>query len=146
MTLESTQELDCPRCGRSQEVTIWRSVNATLDPSLRELLAERRINAFRCDECGFAAYLGVPLLYHDMQRRFCVQFHPPEAIADDDFIARFEPAVPTSMKTSRDLPAEYVTQAHLVFDMDDLLHCVEFFERLLPVPAGAEGLGDARTP
>ena len=145
MTLESTQELDCPRCGHSQEVTIWRSVNVTLDPSLRALLEERRINAFRCDACGFAAYLGVPLLYHDMQRRFCVQFHPAEAIADDDFIARFEPAVPTSMKSFPDVPLEYLAQPHLVFDMDDLLHCVEFFERLLPVAGGDVGPGDART-
>ena len=142
MTLDSTQDLDCPKCGHSQEVTIWQSVNATLDPSLRELLAERRINAFHCDECGFAAYLGVPLLYHDMRQRFCVQFYPAEAIADDDFIARFEPAVPTFMKSFADLPREYLTQPHMVFDMDDLLLCVEFFERLLPVPDGDVGLGD----
>ena len=92
------------RSGRSQEVTIWQSVNVTLDASLRELLAERRINA--------------------------VQFHPPEAIADDDFIARFEPSVPTFMKSFADFPLDYVTRPHLVFDMDDLLHCVEFFELL----------------
>ena len=137
MTLADTQQLDCPACGRSREVTIWQTVNVTLDPSLRDLLGERRINAFHCEECGFSAYLGVPLLYHDMQRRFCVQFYPAEAIADDDFIAMFEPALPPHMRSFAGLPMEYVTQPHLVFDMDDLLHCVEFFERLLPV-AGPE--------
>ena len=142
MTLQSTQQLDCPNCGNSQEVTIWQTVNVTLDPSLRELLAERRINAFHCGECGLAAYLGVPLLYHDMRRRFCVQFYPAEAIPDYYFIAMFEPALPTFMRSFADLPLEYVTQPHLVFDMDDLLHCVEFFERLLPVPAGDVGLRD----
>ena len=39
MTLQSTQQLDCPNCGKSQEVTTWQTVNVTLDPSLRELLA-----------------------------------------------------------------------------------------------------------
>ena len=140
MTLQSTQQLDCPNCGNSQEVTIWQTVNVTLDPSLRELLAEQRINAFHCGACGLAAYLGVPLLYHDMRRRFCVQFYPAEAIADDDLIAMFEPALPSFMKSLGGASREYVTQPHLVFDMDDLLHCVEFFERLLPVPAGDVGL------
>ena len=46
------------------------------------------------------------------------------------------------MKSFADLPREYLTQPHMVFDMDDLLHCVEFFERLLPVPEGDVGLGD----
>jgi hypothetical protein len=43
------------------------------------------------------------------------------------------------MKSFAGTPREYVTQPHLVFGMDDLLHCVEFCERLLPVIAGVSG-------
>lgn len=95
----------------------------------------RRLSAFRCDACGPAAYLGVPLLCHDMLRRFSVHSYPAEALVGEESIAMFASALPTFMRSFADVPREYVTQPHLVWDMDERLHRVEFFERLLPIAA-----------
>lgn len=139
MTMEATEQLECPNCGNLQEVIIWRSVNVTLDPSLRDKLFERRINAFHCEKCEFASYLGAPLLYHDMRHRFCVQFYPPATIDDDEFIDTYAPEVPTYPKAFPGPDAGYVTRPHLVFDMDDMMHCITFFERLLPAAVEQAG-------
>ena len=131
MTLAASEKLECPNCGHEQDVTVWSTINAQVNPELRTMLFAGRINVAQCEECGFEASLGAPLLYHDMQRRFCVQFSPPQAIASDKFLAEFERSYPLTVKGMPD-EVGYLVHPHLVFAMDELLHCVEFFERLLP--------------
>lgn len=132
MTLAASERLDCPSCGHEQEVTVWSTINVDLNPELRTMLFDGQINTAQCDECGCKASLGAPLLYHDMRRHFCVQFYPPQAIESDDFIGMFDPANPVTIKALSQQGAGYLAQPHLVFDMDEMVHCVEFFERLLP--------------
>ena len=139
MTMETTEQIECPECGNRQDVTVWRSINVSLDPSLRDKLFDRRINAFRCEKCEFAAYLGVPLMYHDMHRQFVVQFYPPDAIEDDQFVRMFEPSQPVTVKGPLAVDAGYLARPHLVFDMDEMARCVAFFERLLPEDVRSAG-------
>ncbi len=131
MTLAASEKLDCPNCGHEQEVTVWSTIIAQLNPELRTMLFDGQINTAECEECGCKAPLGAPLLYHDMRRDFCVQFYPPQAIGSDEFLGAFEPSYPVTLKGMPE-DAGYLARPHLVFDMDDLVHCVEFFERLLP--------------
>ena len=76
-------------------------------------------------------FSGAPLLYHDMRRHFCVQFYPPQAIESDGFLGEFERSYPVTVKGMFE-ETGYLARPHLVFDMDDLVHRVEFLERLLP--------------
>jgi hypothetical protein len=75
-------------------------------------------------------------MYHDMGRQFVVQFYPPDAIEDDQFMRMFEPSQPVTVKGPLADEAGYLARPHLVFDMDEMAHCVAFFERLLPAAAG----------
>ena len=86
MSLESQTNVQCPKCGDNQAVTVWRSLNADVSPEAREDLLAGRINVFDCAKCECKAGLGVPLLYHDMRRQFLVQFHPFEALDDPDLL------------------------------------------------------------
>ena len=72
-----------------------------------------------------------------------MQFYPPQAIDDSKFLRRFERSYPPTVKLPKDLPEEagYLAHPHVVFDMDDLVHCIRFFEKLLP-PKRGEGIGD----
>ena len=139
VTMMHTEDLECPECGRKQEVPVWGSVNIGIQPELRTQLFEGEINSFRCEECGFEALLGAPLLYHDPVRGFAVQYYPDEFILDDDFYETFEPSYPVALaglrrEQSQDdpLPWEYMFHPHVVFNMGELVKCVAFFERLLP--------------
>jgi hypothetical protein len=131
MSMEASETVSCPECNEEQEVTIWRSINVTLDPELREKLFNAEINHFICKECGHGAFIEVPLLYNDMDRGFCIQYYPPEAIDDPDFIATFESSYPAQIKNMPGDMNTYLSEPHLVFEMRDLLYCVLFHEKLL---------------
>jgi len=129
MSMESRESIKCPKCGSDQEVIVWSSLNVTLDPELRARLFNGEINMFKCSKCRNKAFLNAPLLYHDMDRKFTVQYYPRQSLDDAGFIGLFEPSNPPKMK---DLPMEtgYIGQPHIVFDMHDFLNCIVFHERI----------------
>jgi len=78
MTMHSTTPVSCPGCGREQRFDVWQTLNATLDPTLRDRLLSGQLTAFTCDACGHSADVVYPLLYHDMQMQFMVWLVPGE--------------------------------------------------------------------
>jgi hypothetical protein len=138
MSLERSIELTCPECQHQQTAIIWDSLNADVSPEAREELPRGRINVFDCDGCGQKFAIPVPLLYHDMARKFLVQFYPFEAF-DDAFLGRFDDNgrdirfVDTcgAMNASEgDGGFSYMKNPHIVFDMGELVRYVLFRERL----------------
>jgi hypothetical protein len=71
--------VDCPKCTAKIPVTIWTSINVTLNPELKSKVLEKRINIFSCSPCEYAAPIGVDLLYHDMSQKFMVWLKDPDA-------------------------------------------------------------------
>jgi len=136
MSKSTNETITCPECGHEQQVTLWHSINTKLDPELREELFEARINQFTCEGCGKEALLSCPLLYHDMDLNFCVHYLPPQVLEDDSLYEQYEAAFPLRMKGFPANMAAHLASPHLVFDMNDLLCCVAFYERLL---GGQEG-------
>ncbi len=66
----------CPKCGGSNEVKVFRTVNATTDQNFREQLLGGELLRFRCSSCGCEAELKYPLLYNDMKNKFMVYYIP----------------------------------------------------------------------
>jgi len=64
MSLERNEWITCPKCNNRQQVTVWESLNVTLNPKLREDLLAGKMNSFQCETCGCAARIETPLLYH----------------------------------------------------------------------------------
>jgi CpXC protein/HIRAN domain len=136
MSIEDSVVLGCPVCQRTKTVVVWQSLNADVSPEAREELLKGKINVFECEVCEQTFPIAAPLLYHDMTRRFLVQFHPFEVIEDPDFLARFD-------RDGRDtrflepagiMPAVdglgYMKNPHVVFSMAELVRYVLFRERL----------------
>ena len=126
-------ELTCPQCGNTQEVEIWDSLNVTVESYLRNRLFDADINIFKCESCSNKAIISVPLLYLDMNRQYCVQYYPPEAIEDDKFLAQF---TPDGKWNFRDIPEivnndlDYMGDPHIVFSLFDMIQYVKFRDRL----------------
>lgn len=135
MSLESQTNVQCPKCGYNQAVTVWRSLNADVSPEAREDLLAGRINVFDCAKCDCKAGLGVPLLYHDMRRQFLVQFHPFEALDDPELFSEYDArgdsvAAAQMSQMSPGGGMEYASRVHVVLQMRELVRYVVFRERL----------------
>jgi len=89
MTMSRSIEIDCPNCGSEQNVMIWETINTDVNPDLNQKLFEGQINVLQCQKCGTKAFIPVPLLYHDMAKRFYVQFYPFDWIENNDFLDNF---------------------------------------------------------
>lgn len=70
MSKPSTTEITCPKCRSVFEITYWASVNATLNPELREQVLSGSICNHRCPRCQHVARVVPPMVYHDMNRKF----------------------------------------------------------------------------
>ena len=139
MSIETPLELECPSCSHEQTVMVWESLNADVSPEARESLFEGKINKFVCESCGAEAMISTALMYHDMKRRFVVQFFPFDAIDDAEFLERFQADGTDSIVTNAlglaqprgmSLDVEYMRTPHIVFDMGELVRYVLFRERV----------------
>jgi hypothetical protein len=131
-----SNRLGCPECNREQATEIYNSVNVSVDPHLRNRLFNAEINVFHCRYCNHSAFLNLPLMYHDTQRRICIQFYPPELLDDPEFLGEFTPdGLPDNpmSKLMHNSRASYLTEPHVVFDMMEMLRYIQFRERLYEI-------------
>jgi len=127
MTIIKTRTHNCPECGHDQGFLLYESLNVTLDPSLREKLFQGLINVFRCDECDFTAFVDHPLLYHDMNKAFSVQYYPVSYLNDDEFFRIFRKDGSIFFEGFTD---HYLTKPHVVFDIVEMLRYIVFREKV----------------
>lgn len=134
------QNIPCPDCGREQETAVWSSVNVTMDRELRSKLFSGEINSYKCESCGHEARLGVPLMYHDMDREYCVQYYPPGMIQDTSFLEQLRVDGGMDLSIVGDIyePGTYLERPHVVFNMMEMTLYIEFRDRLFEV----HGAGD----
>lgn len=140
MSVREQVEAVCPACGAESQVSVWRSVNVTLDPDAKAQLLAGTMNVFSCPKCRYESLLDTDLLYHDMERGFCVQYYPYERLGDDGFLANFsiDGAPRLSLPGGEALPGEagYLTRPHIVFEMGELVRYVAFRDRLFELATG----------
>ena len=135
MSATETIDFTCPQCKEKSQMTIYKAINATQDPEARKALLEGQINQFVCGKCGQKGYLLVSILYHDMNRRFLVQYHPFPAVQSEEFLKDFDEAGRPRLKSSKlageiDRKLKYFNEMHVVFDMAELMRYIVFRERL----------------
>lgn len=127
MTISKAGTYYCPKCSHAQEFLLYDSLNVTLKPALREMLFQGLINVFRCDGCDFTSFIDHPLLYHDMERAFSVQYYPVAALEDENFYKLFRKDGSIPLK---EFPEHYLAKPHLVFDMHEMLRYIIFREKI----------------
>ena len=144
MSATETIDFACPKCKEVSKVTIHKSINATQDPAARQALLEGKVNCFTCPECNQKGYLLVSLLYHDIERKFLVQYHPFPAIQSNEFLNQFDASGNVKLEPSKlaleiDRKLSYFREMHVVFDMAEMVRYIMFRERLHDLKKGKRG-------
>jgi hypothetical protein len=131
MSRKEALTLNCPECGEPQQTVVWHSLNVTLDPEAKQELFEGRLNVLSCGGCGSTFKLDSPLLYHDMERGFAIQYYPPDALDEPAFYEQF------GAEGQLDIPdlaglevSDVLRRPHVVFDLQELARYVTFREQL----------------
>ena len=124
-------EIECPKCGEKHQVDYWESINVDLNPSLRKQLFDADVNFFSCEFCDYEAMVNGPLFYHDMTRKFCVQYLPEYWLED---VANFECYhTDGSLETFvnfNTMGIGHRSRPHVVFDIEEMLRYILFREML----------------
>ncbi len=76
MSINSKQNIKCPKCSQMSEITVWSSITVKDSADLKQDLLSGRINIFRCPSCSHTALMPTPMLYHDEDRRLLFSFTP----------------------------------------------------------------------
>lgn len=69
MSRQRNIKINCPRCGRRIDVTVWDVVDANMTPDLPQLLISGEFFRHSCPECDQKINLEMPLLYNDVNNR-----------------------------------------------------------------------------
>ncbi len=127
------QELACPSCGHQQHMEVWSSVN-TGDKDLVHALKEQRLNIFECEKCKSRAFVDGSLLYHDLERGYCIQYLGEEVMGAKETYARITKqgtqvmdAISTAI--AMNTQGEHFLRPHFVFGMDELVAYIDFRDR-----------------
>lgn len=78
-----TEVQKCPHCSKESELTIYSSINVTLDPNLKKKILDSSIFEWECPYCHEKFDLVYDFLYHDMDADYMMFFDPHELPANE---------------------------------------------------------------
>lgn len=67
MSMQYTETITCPECGKQGEVVLWRSINTVIDPDMKEKVRNGEAFQWTCPECGYTTGISYNTLYHQME-------------------------------------------------------------------------------
>lgn len=76
MSLSGTSQAICPHCGQKMDITTYRSINTSLDPSLKAKVLDGSLFVWTCPGCGQNNLAKYECLYHDPDRKIMVWLIP----------------------------------------------------------------------
>ena len=89
---------------------------------------------FVCEECGNKAVVDLVFLYHDMDKRFCVQYCPYDLVAQqsDKLSEMYSIEGKLNVPANIQLPetTQYMYEPHIVLSLDEMIRYVQFREAL----------------
>ena len=71
-----------------------------------------------------------------MKRNYCVQYLPPELLKDESFLRQYSRDGRLKMERAVDSISEisrYLLTPHIVFDLNEMVHYIQFRERLYDI-------------
>lgn len=74
MSSKENIELNCPNCGKQQTVSIWKSINTSLNPEMKEAVRNKSAFKYTCPDCGYETILDYGFLYHQMRDKFMIHY------------------------------------------------------------------------
>lgn len=76
MSLNSKQNVRCPKCSQLSEITVWNSITVQDSGDLKQDLLKGKVNMFLCPSCSYSALMPTPMLYRDDDKRLLMSFSP----------------------------------------------------------------------
>ena len=76
MTTRSSIPVTCPACRHEQDFKVYRVINGTKSPDLKQQLLTGRLTFLTCSSCGERTPVSYPLLYHDMDKKYSIYLMP----------------------------------------------------------------------
>lgn len=128
MSEKQPYTIKCPKCGETQQVDLYESVNVTRQPELRDQLMTNKINEVTCSACGYAYRVDKPFLYIDQAHMLLIYLIPTKEEQYDLGEEQFEDFMRNMMSL---LPQDFkAPEVQLVFSR------VELIERIFLVESG----------
>lgn len=102
-------------CGQNFDADVFRSVNVTRQPTLKDKVLSGRFNQVRCPSCGKEHEAEVPFLYHDEDAGRMIWVYPRSSADRSE-------AIREKIRKSRAIIDSVLPAADpdLVFGLDDL--------------------------
>jgi len=126
MSAQKTYSISCPKCGGTQNVELYDSINTAQEPDLRAALMENRLNRVECVPCSHAFRVDKPLLYHDPDREILIHWMPETAVSREEILDEFDRAaleLRAAMPDGVELP-----RIRLVFSRVELIELIFLLE------------------
>ena len=133
MSKKGTLEIECTECGAEGYLEGWASINVSLNPELKDELLDGKLNVYECDKCGTSMHIHAPLLYHDMDNEFMVQFYPFGMTESYEILNNFDKhaKLNANWDSISENIAKYMSNIHVVFSMNELIRYITFMDRLI---------------
>ncbi len=125
MSINSKQQVKCPKCGNISDITVWHSITVGDSRDLKEDLLHGRVNIFRCPECDQTGLMPTPILYHDERERLMLSFSP---CADPIEASRQYDKIRKSSKESGELERLKEYNLRFITDFNALLEKILIFD------------------
>ena len=72
MSLESVEKIECPKCGKKGDYTIWESLNTAINPEMKSKVMDGSIFKFTCPHCHEVTNIFWGFIYHQMEDSFMI--------------------------------------------------------------------------
>jgi len=133
VSIKRPLEVTCQQCGKRQTVTVWETVNVTMNPEMKDAVTDLRVNIYPCAGCGEELTVDINFLYNDMQKKFCVRYLSQMEMGDENTFDQFRKAGSLSLSGPARQMAEasgggYMFHPHCVFSMREVAAYVLFRE------------------
>lgn len=134
MSNKQKAKIKCAHCGHESEQDFWVSINADMNPEIKEKLINGELFRHVCEKCGKESVLDYPVLYHDMTNRAMVYYIIEDTVEEvEGYFNEVEKDLGVTMEGYRkrivtDLNA--LREKAIIFDngLDDrLIELIKFF-------------------
>ena len=82
MSLTAKANGVCSKCGRTTEITIYKSINTEDNPELKERVRNGSLFLWECPHCGTVNLARYETLYHDPQKKLMLWLVPDGKISE----------------------------------------------------------------
>lgn len=125
MSINTTESVKCPECGRLHELCVWNSITVSDSPDLKKDLLSGKVNILRCETCGRVALLPYPLLYHDEEQKLLISFVP---CVDDETKRRLFSNLKNNFKKNDEIKKYEDYNLRFVSDFNEFLEKILVFD------------------